>query len=103
MHKIAKYAIVTNLILALLFVAFNYVIWDDVQSTRHLVQLVSFSPLLIFIQPLGALDNWQIQPIGLAKVPMVNFPFWIFFVAIAVNLYFIIRLQRSKETKQNPS
>jgi hypothetical protein len=91
MHKIAKMAIVTNLIIALLFIGFNYIVWDDVQSTSHLVQLVNFTPLLIFIQPLGALDNWQIHPISLAKVPMFNFPFWLFFAA---NLFFIYKLSK---------
>jgi predicted RND superfamily exporter protein len=38
-----------------------------------------------------------------SDVLMLNVPFWLFFIAIAVNLYFIFRLQRSKETKQNPS
>jgi hypothetical protein len=95
MHEIVKIATVTNLILALLFVVFNYVIWDDVQSTAHLVQLVSFSPLLIYIQPLGGLDNGQIIPISMAKVPMFNFPFWLFFVALAVNLYFIYKLSKT--------
>jgi hypothetical protein len=101
MHKIAKIAIVTNLILALLFIGFNYIVWDDAQSTSHLVQLVTFSPFLIFIQPLGGLENGMIVPISMAKVPMFSFPFWIFFVAIAVNLYFMYKLSEKQPLAKN--
>jgi type III secretory pathway component EscV len=34
---------------------------------------------------------------------MPNFPFWLFFVAIAVNIYFIFCLQISKEAKKTTS
>jgi hypothetical protein len=32
-----------------------------------------------------------------------NFSFYFFWALLLVNIYFIVRLQRSKETKQNPS
>jgi hypothetical protein len=32
-----------------------------------------------------------------------NFSFYFFWALLLVNVYFIIRLQRSKDTKQNPS
>lgn len=35
--------------------------------------------------------------------PLPNFPFFIFLFSLIVNAYFIIKLQRSKETKQKPS
>ena len=30
----------------------------------------------------------------------LNYPFWLFFLSTAINLYLIIRLQRNKEAKQ---
>ena len=46
--------------------------------------------------------SFENPPIALAlKVP--NFPFYVFILFLLVNAYFIIKMQRDKETKQNPS
>jgi hypothetical protein len=42
-------------------------------------------------------------PIPTSRLPLPNFPFYVFMFSLIVNIYFIIKLQRSKETKQNPS
>ena len=102
MHSIVKVAVVANVILVLVFVFSNYVVWDYVQSTSYLVQLVSFSPFSIFVVPLGALENGKIIAIQLVKDAMPNFPFWLFFVAVAVNLYFIFKLsKKNNKLKHN--
>jgi hypothetical protein len=83
-------AIAVNALLSLLFVFFNYATWDYAQSTTHIVQLVSFSPFSIRAIPLGGLtNNNQIIPTQEFKSPIFNFPFWLFFVAIAINLVLI--------------
>ena len=46
--------------------------------------------------------SFENPPLALAlKVP--NFPFYVFLVFLLVNAYFIIKLHRDKEAKQNPS
>ena len=46
--------------------------------------------------------SFENPPLALAlKIP--NFPFYVFLVFLLVNAYFIIKLQRDKEAKQNPS
>jgi len=47
-------------------------------------------------------QSFENPPIALAlKIP--NLPFYVFLVFLIVNAYFIIKLQRDKETKQNHS
>jgi hypothetical protein len=84
-------ATAVNALLALLFVFSNYATWDYAQSTTHILQLVSFSPFSITAIPLGGLtNNNQIIPIDELKSPVFNFPFWLFFAAMAINLVLIL-------------
>ncbi len=89
-------AIAVNALLALLFVVTNYSIWDWAGSSTSLVQLVSYSPFWINVVPLGPLENHQLVNIALVKGPTLNFPFWLFFLAIAVNLCFMARFASKK-------
>ena len=95
--------ITVNVLLGLTFILSNYDLWDFAQSSTGLVQLVQFDPFWIRTIQLGALVNGQIMPVNAVTAPYFNLPFWTFFVTIAVNMFFIYRLQRSKETKQSPS
>jgi hypothetical protein len=86
MHKITKIAIVTNLILALFFVYSNLEIWRILNNA-----------LTVTLKPshwyLSAIDiQYDTGMLDLTRMP--NFPFWIFFVALAVNLYFIYKLSK---------
>jgi hypothetical protein len=46
--------------------------------------------------------SFENPPLAIAlKIP--NFPFYVFVVFLLVNAYFIMKLQRDKETKQNAS
>jgi len=56
-----------------------------------------FSIYTGFVEPAGSL------PIPTSRLPLPNFPFYVFLFFLIINAYFIIKLQRSKETKQNPS
>jgi hypothetical protein len=84
-------ALAVNALLALLFVGTNYIIWDAAESSANLVKLVSLSPFWVTIAFLGEWVNGQIIPAaGLPTSPIFNFPFWFFFVAMAINLVLIL-------------
>ena len=92
--------VIVNVVLILLFVLANYALWNMVNSDTHLGH-TTMNPLNVIESMWGDVVDGKIYRIdGMGIMP--NFPFWIFFIAIAVNLYFIYRLQRT-ETKQNPS
>jgi hypothetical protein len=44
-----------------------------------------------FVQSAGSL------PVPTSRLPLANFPFYVFLAFLIVNAYFIIKLQRSKE------
>lgn len=56
-----------------------------------------FSIYTGFVEPAGS------PPVPPSRLPLANFPFYVFLVFLIVNTYFIIKLHRDKETKQNPS
>ena len=100
MPKQFKLMLIVNVLLILLFVLANYAMWNMVNSNTHLGH-TTMNPLNIIESMWGDVVEGKIYRIDGMGI-MRNFPFWIFFVAIAVNLYFIYRLQRT-ETKQTPS
>ena len=96
MLRIAKYAIVINIFLSLLFVMSSYFIWTEVNQWSAWNVASKWSPILITAYHIP--DTPQVQmPMG----PLWNFPFILFWVILVVNLYYIVTLQRSKETKPN--
>jgi hypothetical protein len=90
MRKIAKIAIATNVILAMMFIVFNYLLWDYVQSFTNF-KFVTFNLFEILAFPLSEYG----YAISIDTSAMPNLPFWLFFVAIAVNLYFIYKLSKT--------
>jgi hypothetical protein len=102
MHRQFKLMIFVNVILILFFVLAEYGIGNELNSYPNDLHYISWSPFVIQDVHAGALINGNWVPVG-STTFTINFPFWLFFVAIAVNLYFMFRLQRGKETKQNPS
>ena len=60
------------------------------------------NPINVIVSMWGEVVDGKIyRADGMGIMP--NFPFWLFFLSTAVNMYFITKLQRSKETKQTPS
>jgi hypothetical protein len=93
MFKLVKYAIITNVVLSLLYVFSSLYLWDRVNSWLGGGSGSMWSPFQITLYPLS--ENWHMVPI----IPLANFPFWIFWVTIAINMYFIIKLWSDKEAK----
>ena len=96
MLKIANCAIATDVLVGLLFVLSNYFIWVEVGRWTVWNIASKWSPILITAYRIPNAPT-VLMPVG----PLLNLPFILFWVMFAVNLYFIIRLQRSKETKSN--
>ncbi|MGD6810586.1 MAG: hypothetical protein ACQCN3_12885 [Candidatus Bathyarchaeia archaeon] len=100
MKKFIIIAITINTILGLLFISSNFSIWYDISSSYPTVTAFQWSPILITAPHYVILDD------GIAMVQRIysyiNLPFWIFFVQMAVNLFFIVWLARNKPptTKQ---
>jgi hypothetical protein len=91
MFKLVKYAIITNLVLSLLYVLSSLYLWDVVNRWLGGGSGSMWSAFYITLYPLS--ENWHMVPI----VPVVNVPFWLFWVTIAINMYFIIKLQKSSK------
>jgi hypothetical protein len=95
MLKIAKYAIITNILLALLFIYSNFTLWDLVNGNSTTLLITShWNPLLV-----TAMHHSYVNGI-FSSVQNVfvydNTPFWIFFILLAVNLFFLLKLSQYK-------
>jgi hypothetical protein len=95
MLKIVKYAIVINIILCLLFIYFNFSLWGEVNAEYPILIPSHWSPLGITAPHYVILNDNSIAIVqGLYSY--FNYPFWIFFVLLAVNLYFVIKIAKTK-------
>ena len=74
--------ILFNVGVSSVFLFFNTVVWASYEA--------------ILITPF---EKTLIQPWFTPPVVLPNFLFWLFWLSTAVNLYFIIGVQRIKETK----
>jgi hypothetical protein len=95
MLKIAKIAIVVNVLLALLFIYSNLSLWTSINGKGLSLLIASYwNPIGVSAMHYSYVngDFTTVQAI----FHYWNFPFWIFFVAIAVNLYFIYKLSGRK-------
>jgi hypothetical protein len=93
--KNLRTVIIVNAFLILLFVSSNYAVWTQFNSD-HDLGFSRWNPFWIQDNISGGLVNGNFIGIG-ASIIMPNYPFWLFFVSIAVNFYLISRLQRNKE------
>jgi hypothetical protein len=81
--------ILANIFLSLLFVAFNFIYSSLATGVHYAV----WSPLWLTFYNAQAAAT--IGDLGLREP---NFSFYFFWVSTIVNVYFLYRLQRSKET-----
>jgi hypothetical protein len=97
MHRIIKYAIVINIFLALLFVYTNFSLWSLVNAKYPYLIASHWSPLGISA-PHYAINADRSITVVQGIFSYFNSPFWIFWMLLIVNLYFIVEL--SKEVKK---
>ena len=99
----AKIAIATNIVFLALIVFSSVSIMITIDNVRATTPIVSmrYTPFQIeyFKQ---TISNGQLVTAGAIYV-IWNTPFLLFIIAIAVNIYFFVRLQESKDDRYNRS
>ena len=93
--------ILVNVLLSVMFIVASLAVWSSVEGWLNvgmdrpsLYAVTDVNPLWI------TLEITEPLPIGpLAHIDIPNYPFYVFWVAMAVNIYFIIRMQ--KKTKSS--
>ena len=102
MPRQTKLMILVNVFLSLLFVYASLEVRSSVESWLNVTDRYGIDRPSVYavtdVNPLWiALEITEPIPIGpLAHIDIPNYPFYIFWVAIAVNVYFIIRIQKTK-------
>ena len=89
--------IIVNVFLILFFVYSNYGIWSEFNSQGGL-GTSGLGPVWIERAVSGAFIDGQWIAIG-GSIMILNWPFWLFFISTAVNLYFIVKLVKSKQNQ----
>lgn len=89
MNRQFNLMILANVFSILLFALANYYVWADVNREGYFVS--GWSPLQFTIDTNA--------PVPQPPIVIPNLPFYIFCIGIAVNLYFIIKTGKRKETK----
>jgi hypothetical protein len=98
MLKIAKIAIVVNLTLASLFVYSNFSLWNLVNAEYPYLIANHWTPLGISA-PHYVINNEGSIAVVQGIFWYFNYPFWIFWVLLVANLYFMMRI--SKQASHN--
>ena len=97
MQRIAKIALVVNAIVALLFAYSNFSLWSLVNTEYPYLIASHWSPLGI------SAPHYIINDSSISIVQTLylyfNTPFWIFWVLLTVDLFFIVILAK-KPSKQ---
>ena len=92
-------AVTINALLVMAFIFTNLSLWNVIDRSSLIgVGPYAWNPLSItFVHKAEIVGAPPLATGGLFS--FFNFPFWLFFISTALNLYLIIRLQKSKETK----
>jgi len=96
-----KIMIIVNIFLFLFIGLANFGIANELNSYPNDLRYVRWTPFMIQDSHAYTFVNGNLVGVG-GDYLMFNFPFWLFLIAIAMNVYFLFRLQRSIETKQSP-
>ena len=97
MQKIARKAIVINILLVLLYVLSSYFLWSSVNWWNTYDIKADWSPILVTpIYP--HLNPMPSFPMSIQPLP--NIPFLSFWLIPAANLYFINKLIEAKKQSQ---
>ena len=92
--------IIFNLFASGLYVIGNLDIWNRVNYWVLVDVGSNWAPFFVTSKYLGAST---IPSYSSIYNSIINYPFLIFWLLLAINLFFFIQIGRNKETKQNPS
>ena len=85
--RLTKPAFLANVVLGLSFLASNHFIWG-LFDNGHFMR--NMNPLTITMD--------TVEPVPILPLVFFNFPFWLFWISTAVNLFFIIKPLRKENT-----
>jgi hypothetical protein len=89
-----------NVLLSLLFIVSNYVLWGIIVGANwsYYGAVASWSPLFVTPTYPNIVQRPYLMP---QPEPLPNVPFYVFWVVMAVDIYFMIRLERGKVKSAN--
>ena len=90
MRKLVIYAIIVNIVLGLFYLYSNVFVWNYFNQWDGTGYRIVWSPIFITPHTISEMG----LPSGLHSLP--NVPFFLFWVILAINLFFIIKLGGSK-------
>jgi len=90
-----KLVILVDVLLGLLYAFFSFSLWGDVNRLFNVGYGTQWSALKVTAFPVA--ESIHMVPVQ----QMSNISFWIFWIMLAANLYFIIKLERKREAKQS--
>jgi hypothetical protein len=104
MSRQLKIIVLVNIVIAVLFCHFNYGNWTLLNDERVGLPIKSeWGPIWIHMQPrTSMIAREPNQMPDFTSVLFPNYPLMLFWLSTILNLYFIIKLQRSKETIPQP-
>jgi hypothetical protein len=100
MSRQLKVIVLVNIVIAVLFCHFNYGNWVLLNDERVGLPIKSeWGPIWIYVQPrTSMIAREPNQMPDFTSVMFPNYPLMLFLLSTILNLYFIIKLQKSKET-----
>lgn len=100
MSRQLKVIVLVNIVIAVLFCHFNYGNWILLNDENVGLPIRSeWSPIWIHVSPrVSLIPREPNQPPDYSSVMFPNYPLMLFWLSTILNLYFIIKLQRNKET-----
>ncbi len=100
MLKIANYAIITNILLALLFIYSNFALWNSINGNSTTKLITShWNPLFVTARHYSYINGIFATVQGIFSY--CNTPFWIFLMLLAVNIFFLLKLSKDKVRVSN--
>ena len=100
MSRQLKVIVLVNIVIAVLFCHFNYGNWILLNDENVGLPIKSeWSPIWIHVSPrVNMIPREPNQPPDYTSVMFPNYPLMLFWLSTIINLYLIIKLQKSKET-----
>jgi hypothetical protein len=100
MNRDLKNAVFINALLILFFIGTNFSLWNILNAHHHIIGSLGVDVFWIHFYQKFAYSANEWVPLD-DSLNLFNLPFWVFFVAIAVNLFLLYRTARVQVRGQN--
>ena len=92
-------AIIFNVSIGALFVFSNYYIWNSLKEYPYTT--ADWSPVKVAFVPRDFVNGTLVSMQTIKEI--LNYPFFLFFLAIAINLFLIFKLQKAERNDSSKS